>query len=158
MTHNPSPPAQPPDSAPAALRPAAAPPRSDLTASPPDARALRRRVRIGSPLSLLAAVPGLTRFQPERSLVVLGTGHPRAEVEVTLRYDLPDPADRRSVAAVAANVLDILCAQGMPTAAVVGYGGEAEVSPVVEALRAGAAEAGVTLTEVLRVSDGRYWS
>jgi Domain of unknown function (DUF4192) len=124
----------------------------------PTAQTPQRRVRIGSPLSLLAAVPGLTRFQPDHSIVVLGTGHPRAEVEVTLRYDLPHPADLRSVAAVADNVLNILSAQGMTTAAAVGYGGDAEVSPVVAALRSRAAEAGVTLTEVLRVEDGRYWS
>jgi hypothetical protein len=99
MTHNPSPAAQAPDSAPAAVRTA------------------QRRVRIGSPLSLLAAIPGLTRFQPDHSIVVLGSGHPRAEVEITLRYDLPNPVDLRSVAAVASNVLDILGAQGMTTAA-----------------------------------------
>ena len=125
-----------------------------LTAPAPDPL----RVRIGSPLSLLAAIPGLTRFQPEHSIVVLGTGHPRAEVEITLRYDLPHPADRRSIAGIAGNVLDILSAQGMTTAAAVGYGGDAEVSPVAAALRAGAAEVDVTLTEVLRVEDNRYWS
>ena len=144
MTHNPSPTAPAPDPAPPSER--------------PDPGTPRRRVRIGSPLSLLAAIPGLTRFQPDHSIVVLGTGHPRAEVEVTLRYDLPDPADLRSIAAVAGNVLDILSAQGMTTAAAVGYGGDPEVSPVVAALRAGAAEAGITLTEVLRVEDNRYWS
>ncbi len=152
MTHNPSPTAQTPDSTPAVPR------RSDEAANPPDGQASQRRVRIGSPLSLLAAIPGLIRFQPEHSIVVLGTGHPRGEVEITLRYDLPDPADPRSVAAVAANVLDILSAQGMATAAAVGYGTDAEVSPVVAELRSRAAQAGVTLTEALRVEDGRYWS
>jgi Domain of unknown function (DUF4192) len=158
MTHNPSPTAQAPDSAPAAELPAATPGQSDQAANPPDAGTPPRRVRIGSPLSLLAAIPGLARFQPDHSIVVLGTGHPRAEVEITLRYDLPNPADLRSVAAVAGNVLDILSAQGMTTAAAVGYGGDAEVSPVAGALRSGAAEAGITLTEVLRVEDNRYWS
>jgi hypothetical protein len=151
MTHNPSPTAQTPGSSPAALR------RSDQAANP-DAGPAAQRVRIGSPLSLLAAVPGLIRFQPDHSIVVLGTGHPRGEVEITLRYDLPDPADHRSVAAIAANVLDILAAQGMTTAAAVGYGADAEVAPVVGALRSGAAQAGVTLTEALRVEGSRYWS
>ena len=67
MTHNTSPTAPALDPAPAAER--------------PDPGTPRRRVRIGSPLSLLAAIPGLTRFQPEHSIVVLGTGHPRAEVD-----------------------------------------------------------------------------
>lgn len=158
MTHNPSTTAPTPDSTPPAQPSPAAGRRSDQAANPADGPAAQRRVRIGSPLSLLAAIPGLIRFQPDHSIVVLGTGHPRGEVEITLRYDLPNPADDRAVAAVAGNVLDILAAQGMTTAAAVGYGADSEVSPVVGALRSRAAEAGVTLTEALRVEDARYWS
>jgi hypothetical protein len=138
MTHNPTPAAQ--------------------ATNPPDTGTPRRRVRVGSPLSLLAAIPGLTGFQPDHSLVVLGSARPRAEVEITLRYDLPDPGDPRSAGSVAGNALSVLAAQGMTIAAAVGYGAEADVAPVVGLLRAGAAEAGVTLTEALRVEDGRYWS
>jgi hypothetical protein len=158
MTHNPSTTAQTPDSTPAAQPTPAAGRQSDQAANPADGAAAQRRVRIGSPLSLLAAIPGLIRFQPDHSIVVLGTGHPRGEVEITLRYDLPNPADDRAVAAVVGNVLDILAAQGMTTAAAVGYGADAEVSPVVGVLCSRAAEAGVTLTEALRVEDARYWS
>ena len=158
MTHNPSPTAQTPDSSPAAQRTPAVLRRSDQAANLPDGPTGQRRVRIGSPLSLLAAIPGLIRFQPDHSIVVLGTGHPRGEVEITLRYDLPDPADLRAVAAVAGNVLDILSAQGMTTAAAVGYGADAEVSPVVGALRSLAEQAGLTLAEALRVEGSRYWS
>jgi Domain of unknown function (DUF4192) len=144
MTLTPSPPAQ------ATL--------STPDANPSAARPPQRRVRIGSPLSLLAAVPGLIRFEPKDSIVVIGTGQPRSEVELTLRYDLPDPGDRRSVAAIVENVLAILSAQRLTTAAAVGYGAEAEVAPVVDALRARTAEIGITLTEVLRAEDNRYWS
>jgi hypothetical protein len=44
------------------------------------------RVRISSPASLLAVIPPLLGFEPsEPSLVVVGTGPPRAEVRITLR-------------------------------------------------------------------------
>jgi hypothetical protein len=49
-------------------------------------------------------------------------------------------------------------AQGIATAAVVCYGPDRVVAPVAAALRSRAAEAGITLTEVLRAEDGRYWS
>jgi hypothetical protein len=43
-------------------------------------------------------------------------------------------------------------------AAAVGYGADGAVSPVAAALRSRAAEAGITLTEVLRAENNRYWS
>jgi hypothetical protein len=115
-------------------------------------------VRIGSPLTLLAVVPGLLGFQPADSIVVIGTGQPGAEVQLTLRYDLPDPASTRGAAAIAEGVTSILTMQCITTAAAVGYGADGVVSPVAAALRSRAAEAGVTLTEVLRAEDNRYWS
>jgi hypothetical protein len=142
MTHTPSPTTPPPSPA----------------ANPADARTPQRRVRISSPLSLLAAIPGLLHFEPKQSIVVLGTCQPRAEVEVTLRFDLPDPSDIRAVAGIAASVVNILSAQHVTTAAAVGYGSDAQVSPVVGALRSRAAEADITLTEVLRAEGSRYWS
>ena len=58
----------------------------------PDAGTVaERRIRIGSPASLLAVVPVLLGFEPGNSMVVIGVGQPGAEVRLTLRYDLPDP-------------------------------------------------------------------
>ena len=127
-------------------------------ANPPDAATSRERVRVGSPLSLLAVVPGLLAFQPSDSIVVIGTSQPGAEVQLTLRYDLPDPAAPRAAAAIADGLVSILAAQGITTAAAIGYGPDRAVSPLAAALLMRAEEAGVTLTEVLRAEDNRYWS
>ena len=66
---------------------------------------------------------------------MIGTGQPGAEVQLTLRYDLPDPAAPRRAAAIAAGVMNILTVQGITTAAAVGYGADGAVSPVAAALR-----------------------
>ena len=158
MTHNPSTGAQPKQSAPASRQSPAKPPRSGQAANPPDARTPQQRLRIGSPLTLLAVVPGLLGFEPADSLVVIGTGQPGAEVQLTLRYDLPDPAVPRGAAAIADGVTNILAVQHITTAAAVGYGPDSVIAPVADALRTRAAEAGIALTEVLRAEGDRYWS
>ena len=158
MTHNPSAAARPTQSAQAAQRHPAQPRRPGQTANPPDARTPQQRVRIGSPLSLLAVVPGLLTFEPADSLVVIGTGQPGAEVQLTLRYDLPEPTTLRGAAVLADGVANILAVQHITTAVAVGYGPDRAVAPVANALRARAAEAGIALTEVLRAEGGRYWS
>jgi Domain of unknown function (DUF4192) len=157
MTHNPTTAALPKQSIPAGQSPAE-PPGSGRTANPPDARTPQQRVRIGSPLTLLAVVPGLLGFEPADSIVVIGTGQPGAEVQLTLRYDLPGPAAPRGAAAIADGVTNILTVQHITTAAAVAYGPDSAVAPVAEALRARAAEAGIALTEVLRAEGDRYWS
>ena len=158
MTHNPSTPPQLKQSTPAGQRLPAGPRPSDQAANQPDARTPQQRVRISSPVTLLAVVPGILGFEPADSIVVLGTGQPGAEVQLTLRYDLPDPAAPRRAAAIADGVTSILTAQRITTAAAVGYGADGAVSPVAAVLRSRAAEAGIMLTEVLRAEDNRYWS
>jgi hypothetical protein len=116
------------------------------------------RVRIGSPATLLAVVPGLLTFQPARSVVVIGTQPPRDHVLVTLRYDLPDPPDDQQATALVSHALDVLAAQQISRAAAVGYGPDELVAPVAAALRAHAPDAGVTVTEFLRAEGQRYWS
>jgi hypothetical protein len=115
-------------------------------------------VRVGSPLSLLAVVPGLLGFEPANSIVVIGTGAAGGEIQLTLRYDLPGPRLPRGAAVLADGVAAILAAQGIATAVVVCYGADRVVAPVAAALRSRAAEAGITLTDVLRAEHGRYWS
>ena len=123
-----------------------------------DARVPRVRVRIGSPTSLLAVIPGLLGFDPGRSIVVIGTESRTATVRVTLRYDVPDPRQPGMAIALARHAISLLEAQGVTTAVMVGYGTDAAVSPVAAALRERASEAGIALTELLRARDGRYWS
>jgi len=120
-------------------------------------------VRIGSPAALLAVIPGLLGFAPGHSIVILGTEPPGAQVRLTLRYDMPDPARqgparRDTAAGLAAHAVGVLAAQGVTAAVAVGYGTDAEVAPVAAALREQAAAAGIAVTELLRVADRRYWS
>jgi Domain of unknown function (DUF4192) len=89
---------------------------------------------------------------------VIGTEPPSAQVRLTLRYDLPDPGRPQEAAALAGHAVSVLAAQGITTAVAVGYGSDAAVSPVAAVLREQAAAAGITVTELLRVADQRYWS
>ena len=89
---------------------------------------------------------------------MVGTESPGTAVRVTLRYDVPDPRRPAVAVALAAHAVGVLAAQGVTTAVAVGYGSDAAVSPVAAALRERAAEAGITLAEVLRAESQRYWS
>jgi hypothetical protein len=132
--------------------------RRPRATEPLDARVPQLPVRIGSPAALLAVIPGLLGFEPGDSIVVVGTEPPSAQVRLTLRYDVPDPGRPQDAAAVAGHAVSVLAAQGVTSAVAVGYGSEAAVSPVAAALREQAAAAGITVTELLRVADQRYWS
>jgi Domain of unknown function (DUF4192) len=117
-----------------------------------------RRVRIGSPDALLAVVPWLLEFEPSNSMVVVGTEPSRAQVRLTLRYDLPDPPGAGVAAAIATHAASVLTAQGINSAVAVGYGPAQLVTPVADALRQHAPQAGIVLTELLRVENKHYWS
>jgi len=123
-----------------------------------DARIPKLRVRIGSPTSLLAVIPGLLGFDPGHSIVVIGSESRTAMVRVTLRYDVPDPLQPKMAVALARQAVSLLDAQGVTTAVMVGYGADAAVSPVAAALRERASQAGIAVSEALRAENGRYWS
>jgi hypothetical protein len=115
-------------------------------------------VRAGSPRELLALVPHLLGFVPQASVVVIGAGPPRDRVKVTLRYDLPDPPDAGLAEDIAAHAAGVLKSQRLTEAVAVGYGPEALVTPVAEALLDAAAGAGIGFYDIFRVQAGRYWS
>jgi len=115
-------------------------------------------MRIGSPDSVLAVVPGLLGFHPDRSLVVAGAGEPRGRIQVAFRYDLPEPPDPGGAGKIAAHAVSILAQQRLTLAIVVGYGPGPMVTPVADALVSGLRQAGITLHDMLRVENGRYWS
>ena len=115
-------------------------------------------VRAGSPGELLAVVPHLLGFVPQTSLVVIGTGPPRDRIRVTLRYDLPDPPDAGLAADITAHAAGVLKSQRLTEAVAVGYGSEALVTPVADALLDAAARAGIGFRDIFRVQAGRYWS
>jgi len=107
---------------------------------------------------LLAVIPGLLGFHPERSVVVVGARPPRARIQVAFRYDLPDPPNANAAAKIADHVAAILTRQQLTTAVVAGYGPGSLVTPVADTLIAELRRTGITLHDVLRVEDGRYWS
>ena len=115
-------------------------------------------LRIGSPDSVLAVIPGLLGFHPARSLVVLGAGPPRGQIEVAFRYDLPEPPDPSGAAKIAIHAASILTRHQLPLAIVVGYGPGPMVTPVADALVAELRRTEITLHDMLRVENGRYWS
>jgi Domain of unknown function (DUF4192) len=115
-------------------------------------------LRVGSPASLLAVIPGLLGFHPARSLVVVGAGPPRGRIQVAFRYDLPEPPDPEGAAKIATHAAAVLTRQQLTLAVVVGYGTGPMVTPVADALVAELRRADITLHDMLRVEGGRYWS
>jgi hypothetical protein len=116
------------------------------------------RVRVDSPAGILAVVPHLLGFRPSNSIVVIGLAPPRARIKIGFRYDLPDPPDAKAAAEIAGHAMTILARQRITMAIGVGYGPGSLVTPLADALRAAAGRARLTLREVLRAEDGRYWS
>jgi hypothetical protein len=116
------------------------------------------RLRADSPDALLAVVPHLLGFQPEFSLVIIGIEQPGGKVKVTLRYDLPDPADASQAEDIGQHAAAVLQSQRIPAAVVVGYGPDHLVRPVIVAFGEAALDAGIELRESLRADEGRYWS
>ena len=121
----------------------------------PDAE---RVVRVGSPASLLALVPNLLGFVPTGCVVLIGVEPQRGRVILTMRFDLPTTPNAEIAGMIARQALGILAGQGITDGVAVGYGPGPQVTPLADALRSHAAQAGFRLTEVLRAHDGRYWS
>jgi hypothetical protein len=107
---------------------------------------------------VLAVVPHLLGFHPSSSIVVLGIGGPRGQVKLAFRYDLPDPPDSSLSGEIAAHASAVLGRQHLTAAIGIGYGPGSLVTPVADVLRRVLRSAGVTLRDLLRVEDGRYWS
>lgn len=116
------------------------------------------RLQVRRPADLLAVVPHLLGFTPDNSLVVLGMTLPSGRVQLAMRYDLPDPPDGDLAATIADHARSVLTQQHLNSLAVVGYGPDPSVAQVMDAIRAAATQAGLTLREALRAEDGRYWS
>jgi Domain of unknown function (DUF4192) len=116
------------------------------------------RVDAGAPEALLAAVPHLLGFYPSQSLVVLGLGGKHNRVQLTFRYDLPDPPDAAQAADIADHATSIFGRHGFRLAVLIGYGSAAEVVPVLVTVMKWLLSNGVGLREVLRAEGGRYWS
>jgi hypothetical protein len=116
------------------------------------------RIRAGSPAAILAIVPHLLGFLPASSVVVIGIEPSKGSVRVTLRYDLPDPANAGLAADIAEHAMAVLKSQRLTAAMVVGYGPDALVRPLAVAFKEAARGTGIDLPECLRADGGRYWS
>jgi hypothetical protein len=146
------------DQATGAATPRSSDPRSSGPSSGRQEGQGTTRVTAGTPDALLALVPHLLGFYPSSSLVVLGLGGKRHRVQVTFRYDLPDPPDPGQQADIAEHAASVLHRQRLQMAALIGYGPVELVVPVLAATMDSLMSAGVELMEVLRADGGRYWS
>jgi hypothetical protein len=115
-------------------------------------------VSVDSPAAMLAVIPHLLGFTPTRSLVIAGARGPRHRIDVTLRFDLPDPPDHTLAEAIAGQAISVLTGQDFTTAVVIGYGPGELVTPVADTLRDALAGTSVRVHDILRVENGRYWS
>jgi hypothetical protein len=115
-------------------------------------------VSVDSPAAMLAVVPHLIGFTPASSVVIAGGRGPRHRIDVTLRFDLPDPPDHTLAEAIAGQAISVLTSQDFTTVVVIGYGPGPVVSPVADALRVAIARTSLEVRDILRVEDGRYFS
>ncbi|GGM30109.1 hypothetical protein GCM10011608_13420 [Micromonospora sonchi] len=111
------------------------------------------RLTVRSPADLIAAVPYLLGFHPADSLVVVALSGSR--IVFAARGDLPGDADPREAAG---HIAAVTARQGADSATVIGYGPAAQVTPALDALRDALTDAGLTVLDALRVTDGRWWS
>src|SRR5437899_160464 len=115
-------------------------------------------VRLSSPADVLAAVPHLLGFHPARSLVVIGAGGPRKRIDLGFRYDLPDPPQAQASRQIAAHAVAVLTHRRVTTVIAVGYGPGRLVTPMMDVFAEAVRRGGLTIRELLRAEDGRYWS
>ena len=115
-------------------------------------------LRVGSPADMLAIVPHLLGFIPGHSLVIVGARGPRHRIDVTFRYDLPDPPDRQAAASIASHAISVLASQQFTMTVVIGYGPGPQVTPLADAIRQAITGTSLELRDILRVHNGRYWS
>lgn len=115
-------------------------------------------IRLSSPADVLAVVPHLLGFHPARSLVVLGAAGPRARIGLGFRYDLPDPPDPAVAAGISEHAASVLRHRRLRTVIGVGYGPGRLVTPLTDVLIPALQRRQLSVREMIRAEDGRYWS
>lgn len=118
-----------------------------------------KRVRITGPAQIVASIPALLGFHPDRSLVAVFSDSESGRVHCLVRVDVDTPAAdiTRTLLGVAARLdacrlVTVVYADTL--AAWVDSAEEAAVKTALEDVRA----AQVTLTDSLLVTAGRWWS
>ncbi|MPZ28131.1 MAG: DUF4192 family protein [Micromonosporaceae bacterium] len=127
-------------------------------------------VTLRSPADLIAFTPYLLGFHPTDSVVVVGFRD--REVAFAARGDLPDPGGGLPdpgggggpvtgggpVIGPAREIADLVVRQPVDAVALLGYGPAAAVDPLLGAVHDMMRRRDLRVTEVLRVTDGRWWS
>jgi hypothetical protein len=112
---------------------------------------------VRSPADLIAAVPYLLGFHPVDSVTVVAVRD--NQVVFAARHDLPEPGVAQDAAeSEARHVAMVVARQGVQGATVIGHGPAARVTPAVLSLGDALDRLGIPVLDVLRVTDGRYWS
>ena len=107
-------------------------------------------ITVSSPADLVAVTPYVLGFHPTDSVVVIGVAD--RQVVFGARCDLPPPGhDPKELARTLADL-------PLETVIVLGYGPARAVTPAVLRLVRALNFADVRVGEVIRVTDGRWWS
>ncbi|TDQ48768.1 DUF4192 domain-containing protein [Actinorugispora endophytica] len=116
------------------------------------------QLTVRSPVDLIAAVPYLVGFQPERGLVVLGVDAATGAVDFAVGYEPVAGDDPADPSGLAERLCDSFDRERRWQALAVGYGSEEWTAPRVAALRTRLDRLDVAVVEALRLAGGRYWS
>jgi len=115
------------------------------------------RITVRSAADLLAAVPYLIGFHPVDSLVAVGTD--RGILAFAARVDLPPAgAGPIAVGTVARYLAAVIARQRVGAVTLVGYGSPDRVDGPLRGTADVLAADRHTVYDLLRVTDGRYWS
>ena len=114
------------------------------------------KLTVRSPADLITAVPYLLGFHPADSVVAVALHANR--IVFVARGDLAEADTPARAATLARYLADILHRQDAEAVVVVGYGPPERVTPVVDAIRTALHQADLPIFDILRVTDGRYWS
>ncbi|WP_432983440.1 DUF4192 domain-containing protein [Dactylosporangium sp. CA-233914] len=112
------------------------------------------RLRLRGPAELLSAMPYLMGFHPTDSLVALGLRG--SGLHLQLRGDLPD--DHDAAAVLAEHYASLFGRNGIDGAILVGYGPPARAEPFLRTVGDALTARGITLLDMLRTHERRYWS
>ncbi|MEU6429717.1 DUF4192 domain-containing protein [Microbispora sp. NPDC046973] len=123
---------------------------------------LDHTVRLSRPADLIAIVPYMLGFHPERSIVAMAFEPSTAPdstargLRFSMRFDLPDRSE--DTPDLARRFAGLLTRNGAERVALIGYGPGWHVTPVMDAVRGCLSDSGIDTIDALRVEDGRYWS
>lgn len=117
----------------------------------------RPRLRLQSPADVVSAVPYLLGFHPSDSVVVLGLR--RAKLVFHVRADLlpREKSGPVETTEAARHLVWLLRVQAATGAIVVGYGEASRVTALALATASEVRGSGLTVIELMRVANGRYW-